>query len=63
MPSIMPTSYTGVACGYEQVIGAMVMSAVVTFGTIGALVGAIIMMKLKADLRFKTTLVTVFRVS
>jgi hypothetical protein len=38
------------------------MAGVMTLLTIGALCGAVIMMKYKADMKFQTTMKTVFRI-
>jgi hypothetical protein len=51
-----------VACGYEQVIGMLVMTVVIVCGTVGTLVFAIIIMKFKSDLKFQTVIKTVVRV-
>ena len=51
--------FTCIPCGWEQVMGFLIMSAATTFMTIGTLVFMMIGFKAKSDLKFKLVLITV----
>jgi hypothetical protein len=50
-----------VACGWEQVMGTLAMSAIMTFFTVGILVGMICYLKFQSDLKFATVLKIVIK--
>ena len=51
--------FTCVPCGFEQVVGFLIMAGGSTFATIGTLVFMMIGFKFKSDLKFKLVLLTV----
>lgn len=48
-------------CGLIQVIGSLAATGICTFAIVGVLIGVMVFMKFKADLKFRTVLISVIK--